>query len=61
MPVLRHINEDHVVPELQFLECLYRLMIAARPEPMHSERRLAAGREPWAIVFVGSPREMAGE
>jgi hypothetical protein len=36
-------------------------MIAARPEPMHSERRLAAGREPWAIVFVGSPREMAGE
>ena len=38
--MLRHVNEDHVVPELQFLERLYRLMVAA--EAMHSERRLAA-------------------
>ena len=40
-PMLRHINEDHVVPELQLLERFYRLMIAA--EAMHSEGRLAAG------------------
>jgi hypothetical protein len=25
-PVLGHINEDHIVPELQLLERLYRLM-----------------------------------
>jgi hypothetical protein len=29
VPVLRHLYEDHVVPELQFLERLHRLMIAA--------------------------------
>jgi hypothetical protein len=29
MPMLRHVKKDHIVPELQLLECLYRLMIAA--------------------------------
>ena len=43
MPVLRHVNEDHVVPELQLLERLHRLMIAADAEAMDGERRLAAG------------------
>ena len=39
--MLRHLNEDHVVPELQFLERFYRLMIAA--EAMQSEGGLADG------------------
>ena len=43
MPVLGHVNEDHIVPELQFLERLYRLMVAAEAAAMHGERRLAAG------------------
>ena len=38
--MLRHINKDHVVPKLQLLERLHRLMIAA--EAMHSEGCLAA-------------------
>ena len=38
--MLRHINEDHVVPELQLLERLHRLMVAA--EAMDRELRLAA-------------------
>ena len=42
MPVLRHFNEDHVVPELQLLERLHRLMIAAEAETMDGQRRLAA-------------------
>jgi len=33
-PMLRHVNEDHVVPELQFLERLYRLMMAAGAQAM---------------------------
>jgi len=28
MTMLRHINEDHVVPQLQLFERLYRLMMA---------------------------------
>jgi hypothetical protein len=32
MPMLRLVNKDHIVPELQLLECLYRLMIAADAE-----------------------------
>jgi hypothetical protein len=40
--MLRHVNEDHIIPELQLLERLYRLMIAAETEAMHSEGRLAA-------------------
>jgi hypothetical protein len=36
---LRHVNEDHVVPELQLLERLHRLMVAG--EAMDGERRLA--------------------
>ena len=39
--MLRHINEDHVIPEPQFLERLHRLMVAA--EAMDGEPRLAAG------------------
>ena len=39
--VFRHVNEDHVVPELQFLERLHRLVVAA--EAMDRELRLDAG------------------
>jgi hypothetical protein len=39
--VLGHINKDHVIPELQLLERLHRLMVAA--ETMDGELRLAAG------------------
>ena len=39
-PVLGDVNEDHAVPELQFLECLYRLMIAI--EAMDGQRLFAA-------------------
>jgi hypothetical protein len=39
--MLRHVDEDHVDPELQLLERLYRLMITA--ETMDRERRLDAG------------------
>ena len=38
--MLGNVNEDHVVPELQFLECLYRLMIAI--EAMRNEGVLKA-------------------
>ena len=41
MPVLRHVNEAHIVPELQLLERLHRLMMAAETKAMHSESRLA--------------------
>jgi hypothetical protein len=41
VPVLRHVNKDHVVPELQLLEGLYRLVVTI--ETMDRERRLAAG------------------
>ena len=51
--MLRHVNEDHVVPELQFLERLHRLVVAA--EAMDRELRLAAGSG-MANGFVGSPR-----
>ena len=40
VPVLAHVNEDHIVPELQFLESLYGLMVAA--EAMDGQLRLAA-------------------
>jgi hypothetical protein len=40
--VLRHINEDHVVPELQFLERLSGLMIAALSRAMDGECRLSS-------------------
>jgi hypothetical protein len=43
MPVLRHVNEDHIVPELQLVERFHRLMMAAETKAMHSEGRLAAG------------------
>ena len=39
--VLGHINKDHVIPELQLLERLDRLMVAA--EAMDGQLRLAAG------------------
>src|SRR3954453_20085043 len=39
LPLLGHLNEDHVVPELQFQERLHRLMLAS--ETMHSERSFA--------------------
>src|SRR4051812_18912898 len=39
LPLLGHLNEDHVVPELQFQERLHRLMLAS--ERMHSERSFA--------------------
>jgi hypothetical protein len=29
LPLLGHLNEDHVVPELQFQERLHRLMLAS--------------------------------
>ena len=38
VPVLRHLDENHVVPELQLIEGLHRLMMAADAEAMHSER-----------------------
>jgi hypothetical protein len=37
--MLRHLNEDHVIPQPQFLEGFYRLMLAA--EAMRGERRFA--------------------
>ena len=43
VPLLRHVNEDHVVPELQLLECLNRLMMAPLAEAMHDEGGFAAG------------------
>jgi hypothetical protein len=52
-PVLGHVNEDHVVPELQLLEDLSGLVMT--PETMDRERRLAASSS-MPIVFVGSPR-----
>jgi hypothetical protein len=39
--MLRHVNEDHVVPELQLVECLYRLMMTAMPEAMDGQGRLS--------------------
>jgi hypothetical protein len=39
--VLGHIDEEHVVPELQFLEGLSGLVITA--ETMRRQRRFAAG------------------
>ena len=42
MPVLRHVNEDHIVPELKLVERFHRLMMAAETKAMHSEGRLAA-------------------
>ena len=39
--MLRHVNEDHIVPELQLLERLPRLMIAAEAETMDGQRCLA--------------------
>jgi hypothetical protein len=32
---LGQVNEDHVVPEPQLLECLYRLMMTALAQAMH--------------------------
>jgi hypothetical protein len=40
--MLRHVNKDHVVPELQLPECLYRLMVTALAKAMDGERRLAS-------------------
>jgi hypothetical protein len=48
--VLGDVNEDHVVPELQFLECLYRLMIAI--EAMDGQRLFARLR----LVQTGKTR-----
>jgi hypothetical protein len=42
MPVVRHVNEDHIVPELKLVERFHRLMMAAETKAMHSEGRLAA-------------------
>jgi hypothetical protein len=53
--VLGDVNEDHVVPELQFLKRLYRLMVAA--DAMDGQRLFAA-RSSVATVFVGSPRDI---
>jgi len=39
MPVLRHVNEDHIVAELQLLERLHRLVIAAEAEAMDALSR----------------------
>jgi hypothetical protein len=48
-PVLGHINENHVVPELQFLE---------RPgdSSQHNAVSAAPAALAWPMVFVGSPR-----
>jgi hypothetical protein len=40
-PMLGHLGVDHIVPELQLLEGLHRLMIAAEAEAMDGQRRLA--------------------
>jgi hypothetical protein len=42
MTMLRHINEDHVVPQLQLFERLYRLMMAPLAKAMHCEGSFAA-------------------
>jgi hypothetical protein len=39
--VLGDVNEDHVVPELQFLERLYRLMVAAEAMDIRDEEDAA--------------------
>jgi hypothetical protein len=39
---LWHVNEDHVVPELQFLECLNGLMVTSMAEAMDGQRLFAA-------------------
>jgi len=57
-PVLGHVNEDHVVPEPQLFECLYRLMVAA--ETMDRQLRLAAGSR-MSDRLCGSPRAIAGK
>ena len=41
MPMLRHVNKDHIVPELQLVERFHRLMIAAEAEAMDGQRCLA--------------------
>ena len=48
-PVLGHVNEDHIVPELQFLERLDRLMVAA--EAMDCERGFACARHSYRATF----------
>ena len=35
MPVMGHVNKDHIVPEFQLLERLHRLMITADAEAIH--------------------------
>ena len=40
-PMLGHLGVDHIVPELQLLERLHRLMMAAEIKAMYSEGHLA--------------------
>ena len=54
--MLGHVNEDHVVPELQFLERFYRLMVAA--EAMRIKAVSPPARA-WLIGFVCSPRAIS--
>jgi hypothetical protein len=42
MPVLRHVNEKHVVPEIKFLKCLHRLVVTTTIEAMDGQLRFAA-------------------
>ena len=55
-PVLRHLNKDPVIPELQLLKRLYRLMVKTMGEAVDYQH-LFAGGSSVAMVFVGSPRD----
>ena len=55
MPMLRHVNKDHIVPELQLVERFHRLMIAAEAEAW-TVSAVSPPALAWAMVFVGSPR-----
>jgi hypothetical protein len=52
--VLRHVNEDHAVPELQFLERLHRLVVAAE-----ANRELRLRRRLWHGQWFSSARRVA--
>jgi ATP-dependent DNA ligase len=51
--VLGHINEDHIIPELQLLERLHRLMVEA--EAMHGRAPFRRPALAWPASFPPAP------
>jgi hypothetical protein len=54
-PVLRHVNEDHVIPEPQLLECLYRLVLATETMTVSFVSPPALA---WPMAPLGSPKPL---